>query len=89
MFCFLYSGVLLAILEKTQIISSAFADDEGKERLGTGTVAAGLYANKSPPEWLPCLVYTFEVIIVTKVSFSCQVIKISSFASKCFLGQLL
>jgi len=36
-----WQGVLLAILEKTQIISSAFADDQGKERLGTGTVAAG------------------------------------------------
>ena len=34
-------GVLLAILEKTHIISSAFADDEGKENLGIGTVAAG------------------------------------------------
>ena len=31
----------MAILEKTHIISSAFADDEGKENLGIGTVAAG------------------------------------------------
>ena len=34
-------GVLLAILEKTQVINRVFADDQGKERLGTGTVAAG------------------------------------------------